>query len=89
MKLLRINIKGLVQGVGFRYFTKKKAEEYNISGYVTNQYDGSVFVEAFGADTDLENFSSELRRGPSRSYVTGFTVECIETDEYPEGFNIR
>ena len=45
-KRISLVITGKVQGVGYRYSVKLKAESLAISGYVRNQLDGSVFVTA-------------------------------------------
>jgi acylphosphatase len=61
---VQLTIKGRVQGVGFRYSTIQKAREHNIKGFVKNQYDGSVFIEAEGDETDLEHFIHWCHKGP-------------------------
>ncbi len=55
----RINLtfEGEVQGVGFRYFVKKKADSLGIYGYVKNKKDGSVFVNAQGNISALERLT--------------------------------
>ncbi|HFE64108.1 MAG TPA: acylphosphatase, partial [Caldithrix sp.] len=62
-------IKGMVQGVGYRYFAYRRAAVYDITGYVRNLADGSVEVFAEGPRTQLEAFLGELKRGPQLSYV--------------------
>jgi acylphosphatase len=69
VKNVQLTIIGRVQGVGFRYTALHKAREYNIKGYVRNDYDGSVFIEAEGEETDLDYFIIWCRRGPSASRV--------------------
>ena len=69
MKLLKISIRGHVQGVGFRFFASRAAREYNVTGFVRNEYNGNVYIEACGSDESLEAFCSMLRAGPSRSRV--------------------
>jgi acylphosphatase len=64
IKNIQINIYGRVQGVGFRYSALHKAQETGIRGYVKNMYDGSVFIEAEGDDTDVENFLLWCHKGP-------------------------
>ena len=53
MKHLSITVHGKVQNVGFRYFTNKRAHEFNIKGFVKNQHDGTVYIEAEGEDRIL------------------------------------
>lgn len=64
-----IKISGRVQGVGFRYFVNKKANELEINGWVKNTRDGGVLVLAQGNKTNLETFIDYLRIGPSMSRV--------------------
>jgi acylphosphatase len=63
-------ISGKVQGVGFRYFVKDKANNLNINGWTRNTYDGKVEVLAQSDDEKtLEEFEDHLRIGPSMSRV--------------------
>lgn len=77
MKLLKIRISGLVQGVGFRYFAYRNAGDLGISGFVKNEYDGSLFIQACGDPEKLEQFCNRMEQGPSRSQVKEFLI--IET----------
>lgn len=65
----KIKISGKVQGVGFRYFTKKHADILGLAGWVKNMYDGRVFVLVQGAENDIEIFTDYLKNGPSMSQV--------------------
>jgi hypothetical protein len=49
MHRLHAVVHGRVQGVGFRYFVMREARALGLSGWVRNQADGSVEVEAEGA----------------------------------------
>lgn len=64
---IRVNIYGIVQGVGFRYTTTYLAKQLGISGIVRNEADGSVYVEAKGTDDQIDTFIQELAKGPSPS----------------------
>ncbi len=68
-KSAQITITGRVQGVGFRYYAVKKASEMNITGYVKNMHDGSVFIEAEGEESDLDRYILWCRKGPASSRV--------------------
>ena len=46
---------GRVQGVGFRYRAYYAARENNVTGWVRNEYDGSVEMEAEGSPENIEN----------------------------------
>ena len=66
MKAVKIIVKGLVQGVGFRYTTKMLADELKIKGKVVNMTDGSVYIEAQSTDeASLEQFIAGVESSPS------------------------
>ena len=76
MKLARrYYLKGVVQGVGFRYFTYRIAQQHHITGYVRNLDDGRVEVLAEGEEADLAPFVAELCRGPRLAVVEDVQVE--------------
>ncbi len=64
-----IKVYGKVQGVGFRYYTNKKAVELNLCGYVQNKPDGSVYIEAEGDETNLLTFIDWCNIGPQWARV--------------------
>ena len=45
MKTIKLEVYGLVQGVGFRFMTKKLADELGVKGIVMNRNDGSVYID--------------------------------------------
>lgn len=55
-KRLNLNVKGQVQGVGYRYFIQKEAQKLGFTGYVRNSKDGGVEVVVEGEEKDLQNF---------------------------------
>ena len=65
----RFRVTGRVQGVGFRWYTEKLANEIGVRGWVRNCSDGSVEAVASGTEAQLEEFERVLRRGPSGSRV--------------------
>jgi len=69
IKNIQINISGRVQGVGFRYSALNKAREAGINGFIKNMYDGSVFIEAEGDETDLDHFLLWCHKGPTFARV--------------------
>ena len=76
MPIRRYLIEGRVQGVGFRYFTRRTARRLGIAGYVRNLPDGSVEALARGSDADLEALERRLREGPP-----GARVESVGVSE--------
>lgn len=74
MKHLSIQIEGRVQGVFFRASTKEKADELNIKGFVRNENDGSVYIEAEGEENVLKEFTTWCKHGPSRAIVQNVNI---------------
>jgi acylphosphatase len=60
---------GRVQGVGFRWWTRRTAVELGLHGWVRNERDGSVVVHAGGSAKALGLLEEALRRGPTASRV--------------------
>ncbi len=63
MSSIRIEIKGIVQGVGFRPFIYNLARRYHLNGYVLNDTRG-VEIEAEGAKSDLDRFLLQIKCSP-------------------------
>ncbi len=70
-----IIVQGRVQGVGFRYSTRAKAQSLNIKGFVKNMADGSVYIEATGDSDSMQAFVSWCQEGPPLSRVTDVIIE--------------
>lgn len=71
-------VSGRVQGVGYRAFAKRKAEELGLSGYAENLPDGRVEVVAEGEEDDLKLFIEFLKRGPRLARVEAVDVTWSE-----------
>lgn len=85
----KLKIEGIVQGVGYRFFTEDKAVEYGITGYVKNLLDGSVEVYAEGEKEVLEKFIEDLRRGPRMARVERIDVRWMEAEKEYDSFRIE
>ncbi len=83
-----IKVYGKVQGVGFRFYTNKKAAELNISGFVQNKPDGSVYIEGEGNETDLLTFIDWCNIGPQWARVTKVDTQTVPAISY-NGFQIK
>jgi acylphosphatase len=82
-------VHGRVQGVSFRYYTRKRASELNLLGYVRNQWDGTVEVVAEGPRGDLENLLSFLRTGPRAAFVTEVDTRWTAPTGSFDSFGVR
>ena len=54
---------GSVQGVGFRYRARHAAELYGCTGWVRNEYDGSVVMEIQGTEEQIDQVILTVERG--------------------------
>ncbi|NIP83805.1 MAG: acylphosphatase [Gemmatimonadetes bacterium] len=84
----RYRITGYVQGVGFRWWTRKTAATLDLRGTVRNAEDGSVEVEVEGPAARLDTFEDRLREGPSAAHVRGLERGEPGEDTLPTGFEI-
>ena len=62
---IKINITGIVQGVGFRPFVYRMAVKNGLKGYVRNRGDAGVEILIEGTKNDIENFLKDLREKKS------------------------
>lgn len=68
-ELAGFRIHGRVQGVGFRWWTRRTADRLGIAGSVRNLSDGTVEVRAAGPADAMRDFESRLHRGPPSASV--------------------
>ena len=76
-KRYRLRFYGMVQGVGFRFTASHAARMYNLTGYVRNEYDGSVTCEVQGREEDIEQFILGINRG---RYID---IDRIDKEQLP------
>ena len=84
----RISVVGKVQGVFYRASAKNMALDLEITGWVKNQPDGSVMIEAEGLEKDVDAFLAWCKTGPTYSRVTGVDKTNLPPQNY-EQFEIR
>jgi acylphosphatase len=82
-------ISGRVQGVGYRFFAERWAEQLGLAGYVKNLWDGTVEVYAIGAAAALEQFKLRLAEGPRSAHVTGVSESDAAVDKRYDYFTIE
>ena len=88
MPAARFVVKGRVQGVGYRYFVLRHAEQLALAGYARNQADGSVEVVAEGDEAALGQLQALLGEGPSFAQVTNVEREAV-AERGASGFHVR
>lgn len=82
-------VRGMVQGVGYRWFVQAVAQQYGLTGWVCNRADGTVEAEAEGDRGILVAFVERLKEGPRSSEVEQVDVQWSEpTGDYGD-FEIR
>ena len=84
----RYLISGRVQGVGYRYFTKRTAERIGLVGWVKNLPDGRVESYASGSGEQLQRFLKDLELGPGGGNVKSVEVSDVQASPRWTGFEI-
>lgn len=88
MEHRRIVVRGRVQRVWYRKHTREQALELGLSGWVMNQADGSVLIEAEGDPNALDRLEAWCRQGPPKA-----RVEDVESSQGllqgHQGFDVR
>jgi acylphosphatase len=80
-------IAGRVQGVAFRFFAQHLANMLGVAGWVRNLYDGRVEIVAEGDKDSLDQFLTELKKGPRMAKVEEVEVIWEEfRDEFLDFF---
>ncbi len=82
-------VQGRVQGVGFRWFTKKRAQSLGLQGWVRNLSGGDVEVFFWGSPADVEQMKTHLEKGPIGARVDNLRYQSGSDFEMVEGFSIR
>ena len=83
-----IVVSGMVQGVGYRYFTVRNAMKLGLTGWVRNEYDGTVLLEIQGS----EYMINKLLVGLNHNQF--ITIDWMDTEEIPldaeeKSFSVR
>ncbi len=87
-KRYRLHFYGMVQGVGLRYTAMHAANMYRLTGYVKNEYDGSVTCEVQGDEDAIDRFVSAIRGG---RFIDISRIEraSMETEPNERSFEVR
>jgi acylphosphatase len=73
----RVAVRGVVQGVGYRFWALSRAREMSLSGHVRNMPDGSVELVLQGPEPEVSRMIELCSRGPAWASVR--SVEVVET----------
>ena len=85
----RWHFTGNVQGVGFRYYARYSAQHLGLTGWVANNWDGSVSIEAQGERAALDQLVPMIERSNRWVRIEGMTVENLPLKEHEYGFSER
>ena len=83
-----IRFTGRVQGIGFRYRAKYAANGIGITGWVKNEWDGSVEMEVQGTEEQINDMLIMINKS---DYIVmdGIETKIIPLEEHETGFHVR
>ena len=87
-KHFTIKVFGKVQGVFYRATTKEVADQLGLKGFVRNEADDSVYIEAEGDELMLEKFIVWCKQGPRMAKVDRLDVAEVAWVGF-EKFDVR
>jgi acylphosphatase len=89
MDCIHLEIRGRVQGVGFRWFLVDTARALDLSGWVSNKADGNVELAAAGDATALKKLAAAAGKGPPGARVEEVRMlAAIDGASLPKPFGI-
>jgi len=83
--IVRVTIRGRVQGVGYRYWLEQQAIARGLEGWVRNRRDGSVEALLAGPADAVSAMIASCRRGPASAWVDAVVEEPTD----PNALNVR
>lgn len=90
IKRIKICVSGLVQGVGFRFFTYQQAQKLGLLGYVKNLDNGNVEIVIQGDNLQLTQFTQWLLQGgPASAHITDIKSCELLPENGLTSFNVR
>jgi acylphosphatase len=86
---VKVIVKGIVQGVNFRYYSQRQAAKFSITGWVKNLPDGSVAGVFEGDEQDVEAMVQWCRRGPPSAHVAELIAQPEEYRGEFSSFSVK
>ena len=81
MESIHLEVRGRVQGVGFRWYVVETARELGLAGWVKNRPDGIVELAAAGSREALEKLNAAVRAGPRGARVEEVRVLPVRASD--------
>lgn len=88
MRAVHVIVHGVVQGVGYRAWTRRTARAHGLSGWVRNRQDGTVEAVFAGADEAVAAMLAACGEGPPRARVEGVATTPRQKP-VTAGFRVR
>ncbi|MEJ8803699.1 acylphosphatase [Pontibacter sp. H249] len=88
-KHIAMRVHGKVQGVFFRASTQEKAEALGLTGFVQNEDNGTVYLEAEGDEEALCKLQQWVHEGPKNAKVSRVDIKSIKDLKGFDGFEQR
>jgi acylphosphatase len=85
---VKIIVSGRVQGVGYRYFIARIADDLGLKGYARNLWNGDVEIYAEGRNEFLEELVRKAKEGPHHAKVDTSNVEWLDFMNKYDNFDI-
>ena len=86
---LTARVRGRVQGVSFRFYTRDEATALGLTGWVSNCDDGSVEVVAEGSRPALDRLLAWLRQGPPAARVDDLQYDFLAATAAFDQFTVE
>ena len=84
----RFVFSGSVQGVGFRWHARHAAESLRLTGWVRNEYDGSVTMEVQGTEAEIDRMLVMLQQDRYID-IRDMESKAIPVDSEERAFRVR
>ena len=85
---IRAVVRGRVQGVGFRFYAERCAEQLSLHGWVRNLYNEDVEILAQGTKAQLVDYIAKLWQGPRSAHVEDVEVHWQNPTQKYDYFSI-
>ena len=89
MESIHLEVRGRVQGVGFRWYVVERARELRLAGWVKNRSDGNVELAAAGESGALAELEAAVTAGPPGARVEAVRrLEAVQPNSLSTPFGI-